>query len=311
MLILEESPARRVHTLAFSPDGLTLASVTGRSDSIRLWDLSSRQVRQSLAGHDGRVVSVAFSPDGTLIASATSDSLWLHALVPSPRVLRRVHWTRQGAHSPAQVVFAPDGQSLATTLNTHVPSVPLSYRRANALTRINLVGVSDGKARPLGTGHLHEVACLAFSPDGRRLATGSFDRFARIHDLAGGDSFPLLQGKKVHYLAFSPDGATLATGSPQGLVKVWDACTGKKRCTLRGQCKPLFALCYSPDGRTIATAGGEGTVSFWEVATARLAGGFDWGIGAVGAVAFAPDGMRAAAGGAGKVVVWDVDGWDY
>jgi WD40 repeat protein len=307
MLILEDVTPFKVHTLAFSPDGRTLASVNGRANRVRLWSLDARKACGDLEGHRTRIVAVAFSGSGEMLVSATSTGqVWLWQLTPSGdpshRLARQLDWRRRDlAQAPGQIVFAPDGETFATNIQD------LSIW-GNAVHLVTLFGPRID----LPTGHFKEVACLAFSPDGRFLATGSYDRSVRLHDLQTGRTAMILnQGMKAHYLAFSPDSATLASGSPQGLVKVWDAPTGKKRCTLKGQARPLWALCYSPDGRTIATAGGEGTVAFWDVATSRSRTALDWGIGPVHAVAFAPDGMRAAAGGMGRIVVWDIDDWDF
>jgi WD40 repeat protein len=305
MIILEDTHPTAIHTLTFSPDGRTLASVSGRATVVKLWDLDTRKVRDELSGHRHRIAAVAFSPDSTLAATATSGGqIWLWNLIPSRKLVRQLEWPRVLVHATARILFSRDGQHLVTNMPSeggfHVwrPSAPIQF-----------VMVADSRSWRMATGHLCVVTCLAYSADGQTLATGSFDRSVRLRDLNADKSAYLDHGHKVHHVAFSPDGATLASGSPHGLVKVWDAQTGQKRSTLKGQAKPLHALCYSPDGRFIATAGGEGTVAFWDVATSRSRTALDWGIGTVHSVAFAPDGMRAAAGGMGKIVVWDVD-WD-
>jgi WD40 repeat protein len=249
---------------------------------------------------------VAFAPDGTLAASATSGGqIWLWSLLPRRALIRPLDWPRVLVDAAARIVFSPDNQHLVTNLRSDNASPDWWH----PYHPIELILVTDCRARRVETGHKKEVSCLAYSPDGRSLATGSFDRSVRMHDLAASASAFLDHGHKVHHVAFSPDGTILASASAGGLVKVWDAHTGQKRSTLKGQARPLHALCYSPDGRFIATAGGEGMVVFWDVATSRSRTALDWGIGTVHAVAFAPDGMRAAAGGMGKIVVWDVD-WD-
>jgi WD40 repeat protein len=311
MLILQPPRPFPVHTLAFAPDGHTLASVCGRSPEVALWDLETRTVRATLGRHSNRVVAVAFSASGTMMASASSTGeVFLWSLEGRPQTTQRYHWPKPGLHAAGQLAFSPDGRRLAYS----GPNIPVSapwYQTYRYSGQIQLVRPNDGSVQSYATGHSGEIACLSFSPDGRWLVTGSFDRSARAHDLKDGAKAVLMQGKKVHYIAFSPDGKTLATGSPSGLIKVWDAESTKKRTTLKGQASPLHAMCYSPDGRTMATAGGEGTVCFWDLQTATSRSAFDWGIGTVHAVAFAPDGMRAAAGGDGKIVIWDIDGWDF
>lgn len=313
-MIVLESPRSHapVHTLAFSGDGRTLASVGGRDREVVLWDLDAREVRRVLSGPTNRVVHVAFSPSDEQVGMVTSGGqLWLWALAPItpqaafPRILG---WEVPQHRPDGRLAFAPDGRTVATTLDGPTASGRYRYRDQHDVQLVALAG----KDRRLKTRHTNDISCLAYGPDdGRWLATGSFDRTVRAHDLSGKESdLELTLGHKVHYLAFSPCGRALAAGSPRGLVKIWDLPTGHMRTTLKGQARPLRALCYSPDGRALATAGGEGTVRLWDVETGRSRVALDWGIGEVHAVAFAPDGMRAAAGGVGKVVLWDVDDWD-
>jgi WD40 repeat protein len=314
MLILQLTRRQPVHTLAFSPDGRTLASVAGRSPVVQFWDIEQRQQTDETDGNNGRVVSAAFSHDGEWFALATSVGelcLWLFGSLK--RCGYSFRWRREAAHAPAQLVFAPNGRGLATNLcNEFGPVFFPSLHQYQDYNSIHIFPDCEGEPSPvpLRTGHLGEVTCLAYTPDGNRLAVGSFDRTVAVWDVASkARLLHLVHGQKVHYLAFSPDGQTLAAGNPQGLVKVWDMTTGRKRGTLKGQARPLRSLCYSPDGRVIATAGGEGIVTFWDVASGGKLTSFDWGIGAVQAVAFAPDGMRAAAAGVGQIVLWDID-WD-
>jgi WD40 repeat protein len=310
MLFLDLPRAQPVHTLAFSPDGQTLASVFGKECEIQLWGLDERRVTYTLRGHEKRVVAAAFAPSGELFASATfAGSVWVWSRRPSGawHVAGAPHWDRDPPrHAPGQLAFSPDSARLATT---EYPAP--TGRRWQYEAAVSLLDLVRGKVQVLNAKHTAEVSCLAFSPDGQTLATGSFDRTVRLRPLPEGPPRVLDQAQKVHYLAFSPDGATLASGSPNGMVRLWDATTGDRRATFHHAPAPLHALCYSPDGRTVATAGGreQGTVRFWDVATASCLAAMDWEVGELHAVAFAPDGMRAAAGGVGRIVVWDIDTW--
>jgi eukaryotic-like serine/threonine-protein kinase len=313
MIVLPQPSSQPVRCLAFSPDGLTLACAGGKERGIALWDLAARENRPVLGGQGCTITSIAFSSDGELLASANSaGSLWVWSVKEPRSLARQMRWERGPAHSPGHVVFSPDSKWLATTLDD-VGEVIRSARRRHAVNLLPVAKrpVDRSPVASFWTGHHAELTHLAYSPDGTRLAAGSFDRSVSIWDVSSRDRVALLfHGQKVHYLAFSSDGRTLAAGNPQGLVKLWDAATGRKLLTLKGQAKPLRALCYSPDGKVIVTAGGEGVVTFWDVQTGKSRTAFDWGIGEVFSVAFAADGMRAAAGGAGQVVIWDVDGWE-
>ncbi len=319
-MLLLEGHVGKVHALAFSADGLTLAAVSGRSTVIWLWELEKAKPSGTLRSHQGRVVSLAFAPtDAEALASADSTGhvkVWDVAR-PHAGPSANLEALSAVGKAPCQVCFAPGGDLLACN----------RPRAGASLHEVSLWQLGAGRGRQLATRHQGEVSCLAFSPDGRTLATGSFDRTVRLHDTTApapaaharplylgrvsppADGFVLLQGPKVHYLAFSPDGQSLASASPTGLIKLWDATTGHTRGTLKGQSPSLHAIAYSPDSRALASASGDGTVRIWDLATGRTRDAFDWGVGAVHAVAFAPDGMRAAAGGDGKIVIWDMDDW--
>jgi WD40 repeat protein len=306
MLILS-GHTRKVHTLAFAPDGRTLASVAGHDTRIWLWDLEKAQPVFH-AGHKRRVVSLAFAPCGGALACAdSSGGVVLWDLASSKE--RMLDVVSPIPNQPVRVVFAPDSVVLAATTGD---DASLGFSR---LPRPhNGVILWDwnvgGEFHRVLRSRLDYLTCLAFSPEGKTLAAGSLDFSVYLWDLTGDpDPTPLNHGRKVHFVAYSPDGRTLASASPDGLVKIWDAHTGTKRTTLKGQGKFLHAIAYSPDGRSLATAAGDGSVRFWEVSTGRALRGFDWGIGPVHSVAFAPDGMRAAAGGERDIVVWDLDDW--
>ena len=104
-----------------------------------------------------------------------------------------------------------------------------------------------------------------FSPDGTRLATAFADRSARVWDAASGKQLALLQGHTgwVLSVSFSPDGARLATASADGTARVWDAASGKQLVLLQGHTSDVRRVCFSPDGARLATASQDGTVRVW------------------------------------------------
>ncbi|MFO0877538.1 MAG: WD40 repeat domain-containing protein [Gemmataceae bacterium] len=316
MLLLDEPAGQPVVALAFSADGQRLASVARRSHLIRIWNLATHELEFTLTGNTGRVVAIAFAPSGEYFASASfAGALWLwecDLTRTSWRGAMAHHWPRSpGVHAPGQLAFSPDSSILASTqCRLPLQRGPRRYAPAT-LTQIALVEPVTAQVRWLETGHTEDVSSVAFSPDGTTVATGSFDRTVRLHQLGKRARSVMNLHEKVHFLTFAGDGLSIAAASARGLVRVFDTLSTGERLHLFAEESPLHALCFSPDGRTLASAAGQqqGVVSFWEVQTGSRMSSFDWNIGEIHSMAFAPDGMRACAGGDGKIMVWDIDDW--
>jgi WD40 repeat protein len=310
MLILK-GHAGRVHSLAFSADGRTLASSGGRARSIWLWDLPADKPRAILRGHPSRVTALAFSRDG-LLASADLQStviLWDAAAAQERQSLQGPSFWYTGNFGLA---FSPDGRILAAS---GVRQRPFGFgvRRWDVVT---------GDEKPFLMCDVGHVNSLAFAPDGVTLAAVYRDRTVRLWNLAAGrerltlasrydrDGDPVPNRTEIRSLAFSPDGHTLVTASGCSIT-LWDVDGGAVRASVAAHTRPVNRVAFTADGSRLATASSDQTVKLWDVGAGagdvRERATFAWPIGKVYSLAFSPDGMTAAAGGDTDILVWDVD----
>jgi WD40 repeat protein/serine/threonine protein kinase len=156
------------------------------------------------------------------------------------------------------------------------------------------------------TGHTGWVLSVAFSSDGRRLASGSRDNTVKLWDAARGMELQTLKGHMtaVTSVAFSPDGHRLASCSDDGTVKLWDVASGMELQTLKGHMNTVTSVAFSPDGHRLASCSDDGTVKLWDVASGKEMRTLKKDY--VSSVAFSPDGRRLASGNGASVTLWDV-----
>jgi WD40 repeat protein/tetratricopeptide (TPR) repeat protein len=302
--------AGEVVAVAFSRDGGRIA--TGALDqTVRVWDAATGSELATLRGHTGIVTAVAFSPDGGRVAGASLD----HTV--------RVWDSRSGAElltlkghtgMVQGVAFSPDGSRIASAGGSGNPQ---DVAGAAQPGEVKVWDARAGSELLTLRGHTAVVQAVAFSPDGRRIASGSYDHTVRVWEgQADAPALPLLGHMgEVKSVVFAPDGDRLATTSQDQTVKVWDARGGAELLSLKGHRGMVTAAAFSPDGGRLASGAYDHTVKVWD---ARRGGELRTLRGhkePVWAVAISPDGSRLASASGfeapdkhlpGEVKVWDM-----
>jgi Tol biopolymer transport system component len=166
----------------------------------------------------------------------------------------------------------------------------------------------EQSSRQTFNGHAECVWCVAFSPDGKRLASGSGDNTVKVWDARTGETMQTLQGHtgRIEAVSFNPEGTILASGSVDGTVKLWNMKTGENLATLPAHDGGVRCAVIGPDGKTLASGGEDKTVKLWDIATGKNMATFRGHTERVVSVAFSPDSKIVASAS------WDSTGrlWD-
>jgi WD40 repeat protein/tRNA A-37 threonylcarbamoyl transferase component Bud32 len=238
-----------VKALAFTPDGKTLAAVT-TSGQATLWDVGSRSLRQGpFTVAKGPVSGASISADGTTLATAGPDGVMLWDVATGAAR------GRVGGRAPAgDVAFSPIGSIVAFVLESSGDAEVWDVSGPSPSPTLRLESSGYGYA-------------VAFSPDGRMLATAGLDPLARLWDVHTGKLIRELEqgGSGVLTLEFSPDGRVLAVSGFEPVASLWDVATGIQIGPSLTAGNRRAQVDLSPDGRSLLLTHGNGHGALWDV----------------------------------------------
>jgi WD40 repeat protein/tRNA A-37 threonylcarbamoyl transferase component Bud32 len=274
--------------LAIAPDGKTLATASV-ADPIKLWDLETGKLRETLAPPPGPLAALTYSADGDLLL-VTIKAGGKGPRFPDVKRLQDV-WTSK---------VPPTVQPLLDLFTVHTqpkrggkapPARPLDLTQFPAPVSPMNAGLEGLQLLASGTiplpgKRMFGPMVLAVSPDGKLLAVGGLTTSAPTvqrpqMEQVGGILLwdPIAQKEKamllghggpVAALAFAPDGKTLASVAFDRTVKLWDVAAARERASLQGHTAPAVSLAYSHDGNRLASGAADGIIKIWDAATGRL-----------------------------------------
>ena len=268
--------------IAFSPDQKTLASTRNWQPGeaggvVHFWEVATGKRHKQFMGDKHLIRCLAFSADGDRLASHSQWTVGTGQVgavrlwdVATGKELLKIP-TNNAGHT---IAFSPDDRLLAFDVEYSIRLCAADTGKEIRKLEGHQKVVSD---RGITSGY---VNALAFSPDGKLLASASCDNMARIWDVGTGKALHVLEGHRgfVNTVIFLRDGKTIATGGEDGTIRLWDVKSGGEVARIQAhemgrerddgdRRRDVFALALSPDGRRMASAGRDTMVKVWEVAT--------------------------------------------
>jgi WD40 repeat protein len=295
-----------IKSIAIHPNGNIFASCS-LDQTIKIWSLITGELLHTITEHSGGVTCVTFSTDGQTLASSSANpdgtiKLWDTKTWQLKRSLKSDDWVVLSIWS---ITLSQDGKTLVS--GHHADST------------VKVWNLETGELRHTLRGHVWAVHCVAITPDGNTIASGSFDSNIKIWNAHTGRQIYNLNGPGegpigwtrsffsdniVYTVAFSPDGYTLASGGVKQPIKLWRLSSGEVKSNLTGHTDDVYSVAFSPDGKFLASGSADRTIRIWNLLTGEpihTLGHSD----TVYTVAFSPDGLTLVSGSKDRTIkIW-------
>ncbi len=329
-----------ISSIAFSADGLSIARAS-TDGNIYIVDVKTQKQLAKITGHTASITTpLTFIDEGQMLASG--GYIWnLKTGQPKTIFIPDVAYNFYRAFN----TFSPDGKFLATTsskciflsyANTGVTRTMLSGESDNPpcvafspdgttlaiggwiksrnsgrhYGNIRLWNVITGEQRSTLTDHTNRVTCIAFSPDGKVLASGSNDQTICLWNPDTGELSNTLTGhnSSINRLVFSPDGKTLVSvaDSRDNSIWLWDPLTGKQKAKLIGHTWGVNTVVFSPDGKYLASASRDNTIRLWNIETKKQLRVYELDHKNITSIVFSPDAKNLVSSNSdGTILFWN------
>ena len=280
-----------VESAAFSPDNNYIVS-SSWDNKIIIWDTSTGCLVDSLMGHSDMVTKSLFSPDGRKIFSASWDNtarIWDFPSVSHSVWVKNPHGSIESFS-----LSGMNGDSMVTSTGNQI----LIWNARNGSVIDSLKG------------HSNVIRKVSFSPDGKKIASASWDKTIRIWDTERGQILETLSNHDdyVEDVSFSPDGKKIVSASWDNTLRVWNAENGEELKVLDKHKDIVLSVVFSADSRMIASCSKDSTIILWDANNYTQLKNFRDDMGPIVTLGLSPDMKYLASASTGHTIkIWDVD----